>query len=245
MPRAAAYGSVDALPPGPEASALHGRRLVRDDVVRAPVARLVGLIGRLDPWNVHRQHCVSCHSRPSSCRRETPPIPRTNCVCRFWKLLCDARSGILRPRLGSVWHPTREPRAQPGEAGQPGRCGHGEPARPASRQRQERSPRNDRHRVSESRTCMTIGNTTEKLLGHGHGHSGSGGGAVPTTRGVAVADEFAGASILIVARSPTPPPVTPDMGISAIRRCQPTQRVGLWGGCSSGPAAPGDSVVGE
>jgi len=77
------------------------------------------------------------------------------------------------------------------------------------------------------------------------GHSGSEGGAVPTTRGVAVADEFAGASILIVARSPTPPPVTPDMGISAIRRCQPTQRVGLWGGCSSGPAAPGDSVVGE
>ena len=77
------------------------------------------------------------------------------------------------------------------------------------------------------------------------GHSGSGGGAVPTTRGVAVADEIAGASILIVARSPTPPPVTPDMGISAIRRCQPTQRVGLWGSCSSGPAAPGDSVVGE
>jgi hypothetical protein len=70
------------------------------------------------------------------------------------------------------------------------------------------------------------------------GHSGSGGGAVPTMRGVAVADEFAGASVLIVARSPTPPPVTPDMGISAIRRCQPTQRVGLWGGCSPGPAAP-------
>jgi len=83
------------------------------------------------------------------------------------------------------------------------------------------------------------------FVGHGNGHSGSGGGAVPTTRGVAVADEIAGASILVVARGPTPPPVTPDMGISAIRRCQSTRRVGLWGGCSSGPAAPGDSVVGE
>ena len=43
----------------------------------------------------------------------------------------------------------------------------------------------------------------------------------------------------------TPPPVTPDMGISAIRRCQPTQREGLWGGCSLDVAAPRDSVVGE
>ena len=58
---------------------------------------------------------------------------------------------------------------------------------------------------------------------------GLGGWRGVAVRGVAVADEIAGASILAAVRGPTPPPVTPDMGISAIRRCQSTQREGLCG----------------
>ena len=58
---------------------------------------------------------------------------------------------------------------------------------------------------------------------------GLGGWRGAAVRGVAVAGEFAGASILAAVRRPTPPPVTPDMGISAIRRCQSAQREGLCG----------------
>jgi len=62
--------------------------------------------------------------------------------------------------------------------------------------------------------------------------SGSGGGAVPDGAGSGCGPAPFGTTP-VPQSAPwsvsTPPPVTPDMGISAIRRCQPTQREGLWG----------------